>query len=218
MRYRIDGKLVASELAAKPPSQASRYLLAFLSGHDRVARAVDYGCGKLRYAAQLAVMAESLTLVDSCCQLDRQQRIDGAETTVRRLAQQNWPTVQIETVSEFQANREPKFDFALCANVLSTIPSKAARSRALAAIKRRLKVSGSLLVVNQHTNSYYSQVARREDVVTHLDGWLLSRSNLASYYGILDKKKTSEILQEEGYEIIEHWIEGQSNYALARIG
>lgn len=217
MHYRVDEKLIRTELAAKPPSQASRQLLAYLRGHDRVACAVDYGCGKLRYAAQLAAMAELLILVDSSIQLDRQQRIDGEVTTVRQLVEQRWPTVQIETVPEFQANRRPKFDFALCANVLSAIPIKAARSRALAAIRRRLKVSGSLLVVNQHTNSYYSQVARREDVVRHLDGWLVPKSNSASYYGILDKKKTSEMLEGAGYEIVDHWIEGQSNYALARI-
>jgi 2-polyprenyl-3-methyl-5-hydroxy-6-metoxy-1,4-benzoquinol methylase len=217
MHYRIDGMLIASELAAKPPSQASGCLLAFLKGYGQVERALDYGCGKLRYAASLAAMAESLTLVDSPRQLDRRQIIDGEETTVRQMAVQRWPTVQIEAVSEFQAKPTPKFDFALCANVLSAIPSKASRSRALTAISRRLKVSGSLLVVNQHTNSYYSQVSRRKDVVKHLDGWLVPRNDTASYYGILDNKSTSEILQREGYEIVEHWIEGQSNYALARI-
>jgi hypothetical protein len=218
MRYCIGGKLIASELAAKPPSQASRYLSAFLRAHKRVACAVDYGCGKLRYAGQLAAIADSLTLVDSPAQLDRQQSIDGQETTVRRCAERSWRTVRIETVSEFQTNRRPKFDLALCANVLSAIPTKTARSSALTAIRRRLKVSGSLLVVNQHTNSYYSQVARREDVTRHLDGWLVPRrNNSASYYGILDRKKIFEILENEGYEIIKHWIEGQSNYAVARI-
>jgi hypothetical protein len=162
-------------------------------------------------------MAESLTLVDSCQQLDRQQSIDGEETTVRRLAERSWPTISIESVCEFQANPRPKFDFALCANVLSTIPTKTARSRALAAIKRRLKISGLLLVVNQHTNSYYSQLARRGDAVAHLDGWLVPRTNSASYYGILDKIRISKLLDGEGYEIIAHWIKGQSNYALARI-
>ena len=217
LHYRVGGKLIRSELAAKPFSQASRLLLAFLSGHDRVGCAVDYGCGKLRYTGQLAAMAESLILVDSSDQLDRQQTIDGEKTTVRRLAKKSWPAVRIETVAEFQANRRPKIDFALFANVLSAIPTKAARSRALAAIRRRLKVSGSLLVVNQHTNSYFSQLARREDTVSHLDGWLVPRNDSAAYYGILNKKKTSEILHREGYEIVEHWIEGQSNYALARI-
>jgi hypothetical protein len=74
-----------------------------------------------------------------------------------------------------------------------------------------------ILVVNQHTNSYYSQVARRDDVIGHLDGDLVPRNGSASYYGILEKERTAEILTRQGYEIIEHWIEGQSNYALARI-
>src|SRR5829696_4954839 len=115
MHYRIRGKLVASELAAKSPSQASARLLRFLSTHDPVVRAVDYGCGKLRYAAVLVKMAHSITLVDSPIQLDRQQIIDGHQTTVRQLAMQKWPTIQIETICEFEANRSPKFDFALCA-------------------------------------------------------------------------------------------------------
>ena len=217
MHYRIDGKLIKSELTAKAPSQASRYLLGFLSDHDRVARAADYGCGKLRYAASLSAMAQSLTLIDSSIQLDRQQIIDGELTSVRQLAKQRWSAAQIETISEFQAKLLPKFDFALCANVLSAIPTRSARSRALAAIRRRLKPSGSLLVVNQHRNSYYGEVARRENVLRHLDGWLVPRRDRAFYYGIMDKERTAEILQRHGYEIVEHWIEGQSNYALARI-
>lgn len=217
MRYRIKGKLIASELAAKPPSQASGTLLAFLRDYDRVACAVDYGCGKLRYAAALTAMSDSLTLVDSSVQLDRKQIIDGPETTVRQLVKQRYPSARIETIPEFEDSVRPKFDFALCANVLSAIPTKGARSRALAAIRRRLKVTGSLLVVNQHTNSSYTQLARREDTVKHLDGWLVPKKHSASYYGMLDKKKTCDVLEAEGYKIVEHWIEGQSNYALARI-
>jgi 2-polyprenyl-3-methyl-5-hydroxy-6-metoxy-1,4-benzoquinol methylase len=217
MHYEVDGKLISSELTARPRPLASRSLMAFLSTFSRVERVADYGCGKLRYASQLAAMAESLTLVDSDVQLERRQIIDGKPATVRTLARRLWPLVEIETITEFRSNKCPKFDFVLCANVLSAIPDEAARADALSAIRYRLKTTGSLLVVNQHTNSYYSQVARRKDVVRHLDGWLAPRNSSASYYGILDKKKTSQILEEEGYKILEHWIAGQSNYALAQI-
>jgi hypothetical protein len=217
MHYRIRGKLIASELAAKPPSQASNYLVAWLKEHDPVISAVDYGCGKLRYASALNHVAQSLTVVDSPIQLDRPQIIDGVETTVRRLAKKRFPQMRIETVSEFEMNTRPKFDFALCSNVLSAIPNKTARSRALVAIKRRLKVSGALLVVNQHTNSSFTGFARRDDTVRHLDGWMIQKNESGFYYGILDMKKTREILEAEGFQIIEHWIAGQSNYALAII-
>lgn len=216
MHYRIRGKIIASELAAKSPSQASVPLEAFLKTHDKVARAADYGCGKLRYVSALVKMAASVTLVDSSIQLDRKQMIDGNETTVRQLAKQQWPTIRIETICEFEGNSSPKFDFVLCANVLSAIPSKKARSKALAAIKRRLKTSGILLVVNQHTNSHFSQVARRKNTVKYLDGWLAPRNDSASYFGIINTKKTSQILKMEGFNVIEQWIEGQSNYAIAR--
>jgi SAM-dependent methyltransferase len=217
MRYRTRGKLIASELAAKPPSQASAHLVGFLKSYDRVAYAVDYGCGKLRYASALTAIAESVTLVDSSAQLDRKQVIEGRETIVRRLVKEKYPTARIETITEFEHNTRPKFDFALCANVLSAIPTKAARSRALAAIKRRLKASGTLLVVNQHTNSSFTKFAYRDGVIKHLDGWLIPRNDSAFYYGILDKEKTCDILETAGYRIVEHWIDGQSNYALARI-
>lgn len=218
MQYKIRGKIIASELAAKPPSQASRYLAAWLRNHDSVPAAVDYGCGKLRYTAALAGMAKSLTLVDSSVQLDRQQSIDGKLTTVRLLAKKKWPSVRIETVTEFEANLRPKFDFALCANVLSAIPDETVRSRALTSIKKRLKARGKLLVVNQHTNSSFTQLSERDDTIAHLDGWMMQRKNSASYYGILDRKKTRDILEGEGYRILDHWVEGQSNYALVTVG
>ena len=162
-------------------------------------------------------MAESLTLVDSSMQLDRKQVIGGRETTVRQVVKEIYSTARIETVLEFEAGARPKFDFALCSNVLSAIPTKAGRSRALVAVRRRLKATGSLLVVNQHTNSSYTELAHREDSVEHLDGWLVAKGNSASYYGVLKKEKTCRILEAEGYKIVEHWIEGQSNYAIARI-
>ena len=216
MRYRIRGQIIASELAAKSPSQASAYLQAFLRGHKHVARAADYGCGKLRYVPALVEMAASLTLVDSSIQLDRKQTIEGHQTTVREFAKHKWPTIRIETISEFEDNSSPKFDFVLCANVLSAVPSKKARSKALAAIRRRLKTSGTLLIVNQHTNSHFSQVARRKNTIKYLDGWLVPRNEAAFYFGIIDTKKTSHILKTEGYNVLEQWIEGQSNYAIAR--
>jgi hypothetical protein len=128
MHYRVRGRLIATELAAKPPSQASAHLLAFLKRYKRVVHAADYGCGKLRYAGALSAMADSVTLVDSPEQLDRQQVIDGEHTTVRQLAEQRWPTARIETVSQFQVRSKPRFDFVLCANVLSAIPTRSART------------------------------------------------------------------------------------------
>jgi hypothetical protein len=216
VHYFIRGKTVASELAAKSPSQASAHLQALLRKHDLVAQAADYGCGKLRYVSALAKMAGSLTLVDSSIQLDREQMIDGSRTTVRKLAKQKWPTIRIETICEFEANSSPRFDFVLCANVLSAIPSKEARSKALVAIRHRLKTSGTLLVVNQHTNSYFSQVARRNDSMKYLNGYLVPKNKSAFYFGIINRKKTAQILITEGYNVIEQWIEGQSNYAIAQ--
>jgi len=217
MKYRIGDFIVASELAARAPSQASRHLVAFLRNWDRVAHAVDYGCGKLRYAPYLATLSNSLTLVDSVDQLDRLQTIDGQRTTMRQYAKRICPKARVETLLEFQTKSRPKFDFALCANVLSAIPIKAARSKALSAIKSRLRSGAHLLVVNQHANSFYTDVAKRRGVVRHLDGWLVPNGKSAYYYGILDAKKTSKLLRNSGFQVERHWITGQSTYVLVRL-
>ena len=216
MKYVVRSKTIASEVTAKPPRQASAYLLRVLREQPKVARAVDYGCGRLRYVRALARMADGLTIVDSADQLDRITTIRGMNTTVRHSAQRSWPDIRIETVVEFRDRATPKFGFALCANVLSAIPSRAERAKALEAIKRRLIPSGRLLVVNQHTNSFYCEISRRKDAIPHLDGFLVTRSNQASYFGILDKSKTAAILRDAGFKIEDQWISGQSNYALAR--
>lgn len=213
MLYRVRGFVIESELAAKSPLQASGHLLDFLREQTRVRRALDYGCGKLRYADALRGMSESLTLVDSARQLNRSQVIAGERTTVRREARR-WARTQVQTIEAFAAQAGPKFDFALCSNVLSAIPSRRTRSGTLSAIRRRLKSSGRLLVVNQHTNSSYQLLKQRGDVIPHLDGWLVPRGGKASFYGLVDRDATAAFLKSSGFRIIRQWTHGQSNYAL----
>jgi 2-polyprenyl-3-methyl-5-hydroxy-6-metoxy-1,4-benzoquinol methylase len=216
MRYRICSLVIPSEITAKPPSRASSYVLQLIRDIGHVRNVLDYGCGKLRYAKVLASISDSLTLVDSERQLDRVACIAGAETTVRTLAARLFPEARIQSIAQFQRENRPRFDFALCANVLSAIPSLRARMDALASVRCRLKRRGTLLLINQHSNSFYSATGQRGDAIRHLDGWIIPRGETASYYGLINRAKAKAILESAGFKIMEHWIAGQSNYALAR--
>jgi hypothetical protein len=50
-----------------------------------------------------------------------------------------------------------------------------------------------------------------------LDGWILKSVKGNSYYGILDKEKTVNMLTRHHFSVKKAWIKGQSNYVLARI-
>jgi hypothetical protein len=216
VEYRIGSFVVPSHRTAKPPSQASSYLLRIIEGLGPVSRVLDYGCGRLRYANALSSIADSLTLVDSRSQLDRVGSIGGMDTTVRKMAREMFPNARVQSIEEFEADRRTKFDLALCANVLSAIPSKRGREKALINIRNRLKAKGVLLVANQHSNSFYTAVPRRPHVFRHLDGWIVPCGSKASYYGLINKEKAKHILEGTGFVVSEQWVVGQSNYALAR--
>ncbi len=216
MLYTVKKWSIASELAAKPPSRSSQYLNRVLLDLERCEQILDYGCGKLRYANILARRGKVLTLVDSERQLNREQIVEGKLATLRSFAENRWSNVRLETIEEFHIRRRPLFDFALCANVLSAIPSKRDRLRALTMLGVRLKRDGVALIVNQHTNSHFSELARRPDVVRYGDGWLIPGKQLSYFFAVLTTSKVAELLNQAGFELIEHYIEGQSNYARAR--
>lgn len=177
---------------------------------------MDYGCGKLRYAHLLAEKCDLLTLVDSPAQLDRTIRSNREKISIRDIATNSLAHCNVTPVRDFQSNPPQNVDLVFCANVLSAIPSKAERTKALNAIRNAICGCGRIVVINQHTNSFYSEVCRRSDTVPHLDGYIVPGKNGASYYGILTKDKTTALLRDAGFHILEHWIAGQSNIAIAR--
>jgi hypothetical protein len=216
MRYKVNGEEVRSENAAKTMKEASKAVVEWILAMPRVNRALDYGCGKLRYSPYLGLQCESLGLVDSAIQLERLQVIDNHLTSVVDYARSKWPGCRLYTVDQFWEGIEERYDFVLCANVLSAIPSRAIRSRSLYAIKSCLHRGGQCLVVNQHANSYFKEARRRPGAVQHLDGWFLPSSKGASYYGILDSEKTARILRAVGLTIVDSWVKGQSTFVLTR--
>src|SRR5436305_1019278 len=136
MRYLFRGHEIRSENGAKPATQASKELLEWIRTRPLVAEALDFGCGKLRYAGPLASRARRLTIVDSPIQLERTQMLCGLRTSVRAYARSRWKHVRSLDTAEFSRDRV-KYDLALCANVLSTIPSPTTRAAVVRLLARK---------------------------------------------------------------------------------
>jgi len=215
MRYIVKDLEIKSENAAQPTGNVAAPLVHWLNEKDHVNAALDYGCGKLRYTKYLAMKCKSSGIVDSRIQLNRVQHIEGQILTIKEYVKMKWPKCNIYEIEEFSNGIGLLYDFILCANVLSAIPSSKVRAKALRAIHNALSSNGELLVVNQHTNSYFSKMKSMPNAIKYLDGWIIQSRGSASYYGILNKTLVIRLLKRYGFSIKDSWIEGQSNYVLA---
>lgn len=195
-------------------------LIKWLKQRPYTVSALDYGCGKLRYTPHVAARSKELGIADSTVQLDRIQRLGGRTTSVQQYARKRWPACRIYDLTQFWQGISHFYDFILCSNVLSAIPSPKIRAMSLRSLHASLSPNGTLLVTNQHTNSYFGEARQSPNAFDHLDGWVLRSRNgsAAAYYGILNKDSTIKMLVQFGFSIIEAWIEGQSNYVLVKRG
>ena len=211
MRYKLGAIEIRSENAAKPMVQASTKLSEYLRNLSSIRHALDYGCGKLRYSPLLTV-AETVTLVDSEIQLSRKQKIEGHLTTIREYSKK-WKNARVLSVAEFATDRS-KYDFILCANVLSAIPVVSVRNETLRRLANALNYRGKCLFVSQYRNSEFSKIARSTNIMRHLDGWIMVSNRGAYYYGLLDKKKLRFLVQRFGFSVLQSWTCGESAYVL----
>lgn len=218
MRYTINGTEIRSENAAKPAADAAAALVRWIRGRDRTPSALDYGCGKLRYTAHLAKRSNSVGIVDSEVQITRKQRIHGEYTSVEDYAKRKWPSCTIQNLPDFWKQSALRYHFVLCANVLSAIPCPRIRAKSLRAIRAALGDHGRVLFVNQHTNSYFTEVRKKRSTRLHLDGWIAKSKSGASYYGILNKDTVVKLVLRFGFCVEEAWVEGQSNFVLVSGG
>ncbi len=214
MHYRVCGKIIKSELAAKSVKQQAKHVTQYLRNLQDVDKGADYGCGRLRYSDELRMHCNHLTLIDSQQQLSRHQIIHGRFSTIYDFVKTTWKNVDILTIEEFEKNLS-KFDFILCANVLSAIPNPHRMLRALQCIHSKLKKSGEALFVTQYTNSYFTQMRDNKKAFPHSNGWIVDSVHGTFYYGILRKSEIQKMLQENGFTIHKAWTEGQSAMVLA---
>jgi len=216
MRYKVRSVEIRSENAAKPTLQPAKAVVEWIKRMDGVKSILDLGCGKLRYARYLAEKCDHLDLVDSLVQIERDQVISKKRTTVKNYAAKYFSNSDAYCIEEFLEKPRRKYDFVLCANMISAIPSKPIRNKTLRSVLTCLKRRGRILVVNQYTNSYFNRVIKSVRATPHLDGYILYSERGVYYYGILPEKKMSRILLGCGFRVINTWKSGQSSFVLAK--
>jgi 2-polyprenyl-3-methyl-5-hydroxy-6-metoxy-1,4-benzoquinol methylase len=214
VRYRVNGREIRSENAAKPYSQQSAVVADYLKQQARVGAVLDYGCGKLRYSNLLATIGRRVTFVDSKIQLTRLQRVRGRRTTVTEFVARTYRHAHVVPAEELRAGRA-RYDLVTCINVLSAIASRQALYGALDAIRRSTRRNGVAVFINQHSNSSFKRYARGE---RHLFGHIHQRRGKSFYYGLLSETRVVRLLTKRGFKIRRAWGAGEINFVEASPG
>lgn len=215
MRYELPGgRLVKSENAAKPASQASRFLISLLASLPAVARTVDFGCGKLRYTHTVLQTTELLTLVDSEVQISRQQLLFGNYTSIREMYVGS-NRVSVCNTNEF-AESTGLYDRAFCMNVLSAIPFEDARRTLLERILLKLGPSATCLFVVQYRNSDFTRMAKLPVAEPWHDGFLLKSLRGYSFYALISPSALIHMVEKAGFEVTSRKLNQGSVYLWAK--
>lgn len=216
MRYKFKGVELRTENAAKPYKQRSRWLTDQISRIPRGTVALDYGCGKFRYTVPMARRAKSVFAIDSSHQIERVQQIAGKRTTLQMYAEKYLKNVAVHNVfsKDWQGKR---FDFILCANVLSVIPHKADRLRVLRTLKGVLKADGQLLITTQFRNTYFNELRTYPNAKWIRDGWFVKGFRGASFYAIIPPKKLAQYCHSAGLRVIQAGSKGETAFVFATV-
>ncbi len=215
MHYEIKGFEIKTENAAKPYGQASKWLLDEIAQLPRTSVALDYGCGKFRYTIPLSRRVRTVCAVDSSYQIDRVQQIHDKRTTLEDYADKCLRNVHVQEVSS-GTWRKMKFDFVLCVNVLSVIPSRQIRISVLRSFRAVLKPNGQILVSCQYRNSYFDAWQNNPNAERHKDGWLVRSRNGASFYAIIPPERLLRHCREAGLVVLRSGAKGETAFAFAR--
>jgi hypothetical protein len=214
MRYRLPSRIeIRTENAAKPESQASKFVLGLLANLPHVASTFDYGCGKLRYQKAIAETTDVLALVDSEIQLSRLQTIRGKETSVRTIYR-NSNRMQTYTEMEFES-LNARFDRGFCVNVLSVIPSYTRRRKVLNVVREKLRREGECLFAVQYRNSDFTRMREMTNARPWLDGFIIDSLRGHSFYGMISPDRLEASLKRAGFYIRETKLNEGSVYAWA---
>jgi SAM-dependent methyltransferase len=215
MRYSLGrGVVIKTENAAKPETQASGPLLKYLVSLRTVGSSFDYGCGKLRYARTILRTTDKLTLVDSEAQLGRAQVVFGRETTVRDVARRSNRLIAKNTI-EFSAPSED-FDRGFCINVLSVIPSFAARRRVLHLIRQKLRPGGECLFVVQYRNSDFARMRALPNARAWRDGFIIDSLRGFSFYGLISPSRLAALVGTCGFKVLGQHLDDGRVFLMAR--
>ena len=214
MHYRINSLVIKTENAAKPVSRGSRWVLDWILARPKTHIGMDYGCGKFRYTIPLSRQVRFVHAVDSIHQVGRTQVIGDRRSNLRSFATKYLKNVRVHEVSS-PSWRRVRTDFALCANVLSAIPSTQERIQVLVNIRSILKAGGHLLACTQFRNTDFSSYGVRPDAIRFRDGWVLAGRHGASFYGIIPPESLAALCSAAGFSIADYRSKGESAYVLA---
>jgi 2-polyprenyl-3-methyl-5-hydroxy-6-metoxy-1,4-benzoquinol methylase len=212
VRYKVSGREIRSENAAKPHTQQSGVVADYLRSLTRVSAILDYGCGKLRYSNLIATLGRRVTFVDSTIQLTRLQRVRGKHTTVMEFVSRNYRHGRVVAAEEWRGTTA-RYDLVTCINVLSAIASRQALNGALDNIREATRQSGLAVFINQHSNSRFKRYSQGKK---HLFGHIHRGKGSNFYYGLLSAPRVVRLLTNRGFEIRKTWQSGEINFVEAR--
>jgi len=106
-------------------------------------------------------------------------------------------------------------DFVLCANVLSAIPGRDNRLRAIGAIRSHLKAGAVALFVVQFRNSHFKRWHSATNAISHDGGWLVRGRTGASFYALLQPDELAEHVLAGGLYPVDVWTKGEAAVVLA---
>lgn len=215
MRYKFKGVELRTENAAKPYRQRSKWLVAQIRQIPSETLALDYGCGKFRYTIALAQSVKRVFAVDSSFQIEREQQIANRRTTLREYARKYLKNVSVYEVSSERWRRQ-RFDFILCANVLSVIPHELVRLKVLRELRAVLKENGQLLVSTQFRNTYFRQLEGNPNATWVRDGWFIRGLRGASFYAIIPPRKLAQLCRAAGLLVSNSASKGETAFVFAR--
>lgn len=214
MRYKFKGVELRTENAAKPYRQRSKWLVNQIRQVPAYATALDYGCGKFRYTIPLSRRVRRVVAVDSVVQIEREQQIANRRSSLREYARQYLTNVSVHEVGS-NGWRGQRFDFILCANVLSVIPHRRARLQVLRELRRMLKKNGQVLVSTQFRNTHFRQWEKQTNATWVRDGWFVKGLRGASFYGIIPPDKLSQLCRAAGLVVSRMGSNGETAFVFA---
>ncbi len=217
MRYKFKGFELRTENAAKPYRQASKWLIGQISRVLPDAVVLDYGCGKFRYTIPLSRRTKHVCAVDSSFQIDREQQIARNRTTLRNYARKHLKNVAVYEICS-DAWRRRKYDFILCANMLSVIPHRSERIKVLRELGRVLKPDGQILVSTQFRNTHFKHWQNNSNATWVRDGWFVQGLRGASFYAIISPKKLGQLCRSAGLSLVRLESRGETAVAFAMRG
>lgn len=211
MHYKIKNLVIKSEYAAKSVRQPSSTILKIINNLSKDLIVLDYGCGKLRYTIPLSKVVNLVYSIDSEEQLLRNQKINDVTSNIFSYANKYFNNVYIYDLKSAQWKYK-KYDFVLCANVLSAVPLYEDRIQIIRNIIDVLKQDGQALITTQFYNSYFCTYADKKNSIKYYDGWIIKSKNYSSFYGMIGIKKLKYYARIAGAKIINAYTRNGSAY------